>query len=84
MLPICTLSLDEMRFGDYDNVPVNSTRQINKKADFSECLGTELSACRHFTYYWAEYPPSMTISEPVMYEDSSEARNSAAWAISIA
>jgi hypothetical protein len=23
---IRTLSLDEMRFGDYDNVPVNSTR----------------------------------------------------------
>ncbi|UVI30271.1 hypothetical protein [Paenibacillus spongiae] len=43
---IRTLSLDEMRFGDYDNVPVNSTRPINKKADFSKCLGTESSACR--------------------------------------
>ncbi len=32
---IRTFSLDEMRFGDYDNVPVFSIRQINKKADFS-------------------------------------------------
>lgn len=26
-----TLSLDRMSFGDYDNVPVNSTRQIKQK-----------------------------------------------------
>lgn len=32
---IHTLSLDEMRFGDYDNVPVNSKR-----------LGAKSSACR--------------------------------------
>lgn len=38
------LSLDEMRVGDYDNVPVNSTRSINKKADFSKGLGIESSA----------------------------------------
>lgn len=30
-----TFSLDEMQFGKYYTVPVNSTSLINKKADFS-------------------------------------------------
>ncbi len=56
---IRALFLDKMRLGDYDNVPVNSTRQIeSKRLTFRSALAPESSA------YRADYPtPSLSNKE---------------------
>ena len=72
--PQSDLETEQLRQRNRELAILNSIAEVIQKLDRMEATGWTTSWIKSSAGYWAVVPPSMTSSEPVTNDDSSEAR----------